>query len=482
MVVGVALVFVRARKLPAKVATPVPVAPVMPPVPVPTALPLPPNAGQVPPLGASVSPRRPVALPVTILPFPEDASAAVPVEAGHPLWGNRDASVTITVFADLECAPSIAMLRELLRLKARAGDDVRLAFRHLPLSQHAEGLRAARALAQIHTTRGEQAFWHALAAIVRHGEPLSAGVLATLLDTAGLGGFPLDAPVARAEAALASDAELGALLFVRDTPTVFVNGKRFSGFVPRPLLDEAVERERRAVTLLLASGVAPSRVYAERARKNLLNLGDDPPPRSCVPSEDAPAFGPSAAAVTVVEFTDLECELCRQGEASLSSALKPYASEVRVVWRNFPLPQHHRARLAAGVALAARSAAGDAAFFSVTRALFAPRVLVDDQSLSDALSRNGLDAAALLSASKAGSYEATLQNDIQLAEKLGVNGAPTYFVNGYKVAGALPPAEFTALLAREVALGRRVRAQGSGSVAELACGVRNPSNAVKDRR
>lgn len=479
MVVGVTAVFVRARKLPAKVATPVPAA-ALPVVPVPSALPMP--TGQAPSAGASALPHRPVALPVAIVPFPDDASAAVPVEAGHPLWGNRDASVTITVFADLECAPSIALLREVLRLKARAGDDVRLAFRHFPLSQHAEGLRAARALAEIHALRGEQAFWHALAAIVRRGEPLAPGVLATVLDTAGLGGFPLDAPVARAEATLASDAELGTLLFVRDTPTLFVNGKRFTGFVPRAVLDEAVERERRAVTLLLASGVAPSRTYTERARKNVLNLGDDPLPRSCVPSEDAPAFGPSAAAVTVVEFTDLECELCRQGEASLASALKPYANDVRVVWRNFPLPQHHRARLAAGVALAARGAAGDAAFFSVTRALFAPRVLVDDQSLTDALSRSGLDAAALLAASKAGSYEATLQNDIQLAEKLGVNGAPTYFVNGYKVAGALPPAEFAALLAREVALGRRVRAQGAGSVAALACGVRNASPAVRGRR
>jgi len=142
-----------------------------------------------------------------------------------------------------------------------------------------------------------------------------------------------------------------------------------------------------------------------------------------------------------------------------------------VVWKNFPLPQHHRARLAAGVALAARSAAGDRAFWSVTRALFEPRALLDDDSITQALKSAGVDAAALLAASKAGGYDASLETDLRLAEKLGVSGAPTYFVNGHKVPGALPPGEFAALLGREVALARRVRGQGGGAVSELACGV-----------
>ncbi len=107
----------------------------------------------------------------------------------------------------------------------------------------------------------------------------------------------------------------------------------------------------------------------------------------------------------------------------------------------------------------------------MTRALLEPRVLLDDDSLAQALTHAGLDAAALLAASKAGSYDATLDGDIQLAEKLGVSGAPTYFVNGHKVPGALPVAELSALLGREIALARRVRAQGAGNVADLACGV-----------
>jgi protein-disulfide isomerase len=474
MVSGVIGVIVYARHLPTPAPTAAPVAVPPPPLPVPALpAPVPSSASSVPaPADSSASPRSLLSLPTPIAPFPDDATAPVPVTSGHPLWGDRNATVTLTLFGDLECPHTVALLREVLRLKARQGDDLRVAFRHRPLSQHDEGSRAARALAEIHVTRGEQAFWHALAAFARHGDALEPGALVTVLNAAGLEGFPLPSPVLRAEAQLKADVELAVALYVRDTPTLFVNGRRLTGFVPRAALEEAVERERRAAELTLASGITPARLYFERTRKNVLNLGDDPPARACVPVGDAPVLGPTGAAVTVVEFTDLECELCRQGEAALASALKTYASDVRVVWKNFPLPQHQRARLAAGVALAARGAAGDRAFWSVTRALFEPRTVLDDASLVQALTRAGLDAGALLAATKAGGYEASLERDLKLAEKLGVSGAPTYFVNGRKVPGALPAAELTALLGREIALARRVRAQGSGNVAELVCGSR----------
>jgi len=482
MVCGVVAVIVFARRLPPPTPPASPV--VMPaPAPPPPVVPPPPlaDSGRATPSDSSEPARPTLTLPAPITPFADDVTAGVPLDAGHPLWGSRTATVTLTLFGDFECPHTVQLLREVLRLKARQGDGLRVAFRHRPLSQHAEGLRAARALAEIHVTRGEQAFWHALSAIARHGEPLEAGVLVTVLSAAGFEDFPLASPVARAEGQLVADAELAVALFVRDTPTLFVNGRRLTGFVPRAALEEVVARERHAAELALASGVAPARLYAERVRKNLLNLGDDPPARACVPVGDAPVLGPAGAAVTLVEFTDLECELCRQGEVALASALKTYGSDVRVAWKNFPLPQHQRARLAAGVALAARAAAGDRAFWSITRALFEPRAVLDDASLAQALTQAGLDAGALLAATKAGSYDAVLERDLKLADKLGVTGAPTYFINGHKVPGALPAAELRALLGRELTLARRVRAQGAGNVADLACGV-GPSGDGDARR
>jgi protein-disulfide isomerase len=411
-------------------------------------------------------------MPVSIAPFPEDAAAPVPVESGHPLWGGRDAFVTATVFADLECPHSVLLVRELLRLKGKVGDRVRLHYRHRPLSQHAEGLAAARALAEIHATRGEQAFWQALASLVRRGEPLELGTLLSLLSEAGFAGFPLASPLARAEGALAEDIGLATRLYVRDTPTLFVNGQRASGEVAPPVLEQLVERERRQAYLALAAGTSPNNVYGERTRKNLLNLGEDPPQRSCVPLEQAPALGPPTALVTIVEFSELECEACRQGELALRAVMKAYPSEVRLVWKHFPLPQHQRARLAAGVALGARKLAGDRAFFAVTRALLDQKSSLDDDALSRAATAAGVDATAVLDEAKKLAYERSIELDVKLAEELGITGAPTYFVNGHRVPGALPEPELRRLVERELTLARRVRTQTKAGVGELACGGR----------
>jgi protein-disulfide isomerase len=485
MVGGIVGVWLYARRLPAAAAPVVVTAPPLPlPVPLPPALATPtPNDSSAPtPSDPHAPERRTLALPVAIPPFADDANAPVPVVGGHPLWGGRDAFVTVTLFADLENQHSIALLRELLPLKAQQGDELRLAFRHLPASDHNEGRLAARALAEIHATRGEQAFWHALAAIVRRGEALAPGMLAEVLADAGLSGFPLPSPNPRAEAALADDVELATLLFVRETPTLFVNGERVTGFVPRPALAEAIEHERRTTYLALANGTPPASAYTERARKNFLNFGADPPVRECVVTDDSPVSGAANAVVTVVEFSDLECELCRQGEVALAAVIKAHPSDVRVVWKNFPLPQHHRARLAAGVALAARRLGGDAAFWAVTRTLLEPRVKLDDDELTRAASRTGLDATKIVAVARGGTYDAEIDRDIKLGESLAVSGAPTYFVNGQRVAGALPEPELRALVERELSLGRRVRSQGAGLVAELACGVRQQPRAVAATR
>jgi protein-disulfide isomerase len=477
MIGGILGVWLYAKRLPVKppptppVFSVGPTPPGSPPFALPAPTPPPSLLAEPPPPVPKPEGKAPLSLPVAIAPFPQDALAPVPVESGHPLWGGRDAFVTATVFADLECPHSVLLVRELLRLKGKLGDRLRLHYRHRPLSQHAEGLAAARALSEIHLTRGEQAFWQALTAIVRRGEALEPGALPALLGPAGFAGFPLASPLARAEGVLVDDAGLSTRLYVRETPTLFVNGQRAAGEVPPPVLEQLVERERRQAFLLLAAGTPPSDVYGARTRKNLLNLGEDPPQRTCLPLDDAPVIGPDAALVTIVEFSELECDACRQGESALRSVTKAHPSEIRLVWKHFPLPQHQRARLAAGVALAARKLGGDRAFFNVTRALFDQKSNLDDEALSRAATAAGVDADAVLREAKKLVHERRIELDVKAADDLGITGAPTYFINGHRVSGALPESELKQLVERELALARRVRAQTHAGVDELACGA-----------
>jgi protein-disulfide isomerase len=471
MIAGGAAVYVYAKRHPltaaARSASAAPAAPpIGPKYTFPT--PAPSETAASPPAPSIPGSELPSA--VVSAPFPEDALAVVPVDANRPLWGARDAPVTLTVFADLECPHSVALLRAVLAEKSKRGDALRLAFRHLPLSQHEAGERAAKALSQIHLVEGTPSFWRVLREIVRRGEPVDQLALDAAISAAGLSAYPISPLPPAVERTLEEDAVLAVRLFVRSTPTVFVNGIRLDGYQPANVLGDTVARELRSAELSLAGGVKKSELYAARSQKNLVNLGDEPAQRYCVPADDSPARGAGKdALVTIVEFSDFECEVCRQGEAALAPVLRAHARELRSVWKNFPLPQHGRARRAANFALEAQRLGGDAAFFTVASVLLARGATPDEAALERAAAAARVEGRALFAAAEGGAHEARIDGDVKLAKALGVTGAPSYFVNGRKIAGVLPQAELAALVREELALARRVRAQGSGSVSELAC-------------
>jgi protein-disulfide isomerase len=203
-------------------------------------------------------------------------------------------------------------------------------------------------------------------------------------------------------------------------------------------------------------------------------VGDDPPERACIPSEGSPARGAKNALVTIVEFTEHACSYCREGNVLVAAAIASRPHEVRSVWKSLPLPQHPRARYAANFALAARRAGGDAAFWAVSEVLFgANDGLADDTIFDRAADATKLDLGALRAAADQSAYDTSVDADRRLAEALGVADAvPSYFVNGRRIAGVVPRAEFLGIVREELELARRVRKNGAGEVAELACGAR----------
>jgi protein-disulfide isomerase len=475
MIGGLSYVYVHAKRFtkPSAAASApavVPVAPGPPKAPVP----VPASPAPAPsPAGTATAELPFIAMP----PFPEDRNALVPVVGNRPLWGPREAPVTVTVFGDLACSHTVSLLRGLLGEKLRRGNDLRLSFRHFPLSQHAEGRRAAETLAAIHAARGDHAFWSVLASLLRSGGALDAGVLENSLAAVAVELTPEELSAPSVKGTLEADRVLGTALYVRETPTVFVNGQRLEGYPSAPPIKEVLDKELKASYLALAAGVGPSVLYRERTAKNLVNLGEDPPARACVKAGAAPSRGPAGALVTVVEFSELECELCRKGAEALRASLGRHPSDVRAVWKHFPLPQHPKARYAASFALEARKLARDAGFFAVIDALLVPGAVVDDPTLTRAATRARLAPEALLGAAAAAAHDTAIDADVAEARALGVTGSPTYFVNGRKVPGALSGPELEAVLREELALARKVRSLGAGAVGDLACGVRNDPDA-----
>ena len=70
-------------------------------------------------------------------------------------------------------------------------------------------------------------------------------------------------------------------------------------------------------------------------------------------SKDAPTKGAQNAKVTIVEWSDFQCPFCSRVEPTVSQILKTYPKDVKVIWKNNPLPFHKDAGPAATLALLA---------------------------------------------------------------------------------------------------------------------------------
>jgi protein-disulfide isomerase len=377
----------------------------------------------------------------------EEASAAIPVTPARAISGTSSADVTVSLFGDLTCSHTLRTLRGFARLRERHGARVRFVFYHRPLGDDSAPRRLARAVALATVRDGPAAGWAALEASAAGAEPANAA--ATALEQG------------RVEALLADDERLAAVLDVRGTPTLFVNGARSVGEPEEGVLESAIQREQRAVGWLRAQGVPPERVYVQRVRKNLIEVEGGAPDRACVPRGDAPELGPDDALVTLVEFSGFECPGCRELAAAIGKVVGRHPKEVRRVFRGLAPQKPSRARRVAAFALSAQSALGDRAFWALYRELRAAPAGLDDSGLLAVARRAGLDGERLLALAADETNERRLNRDLELAGTLNVASVPALFVNGRLLPGALSTEGLEAVVSEELAMARRIARAGT---------------------
>ena len=147
-----------------------------------------------------------------------------------------------------------------------------------------------------------------------------------------------------------------------------------------------------------------------------------------IPLGNSPFQGPEKAALTIVEFSDLQCPYCAQTAPTLDSLARAYPKDVKVVFKHFPLSFHPQARAAAAAAMAA----GKQGKFFEFRYQVAPsfRNLSDSTYLAVA-KQIGLDLERFKKdMALTPEVNQTLEADMELGRKIGVEGTPTIFVNG----------------------------------------------------
>jgi protein-disulfide isomerase len=392
--------------------------------------------------------------------FAEEARAALPVTGNEPIWGTRNAPLSWLLFGDLECPPTRHAWRALEAAKVTFGDDLRIVFHHRPLPEHAYAQTAARVLAGLARKRGSAAFFSVLHKIAQDDAALTDERLSALLAAVGYGNESVPELTTLGGPTVDADLQLAGQFGLRATPLSFLNGLRVEGERTPDELERLLLDERRTVTWALATGTPAKDLYATRTSSNLIGLGEQDSARVCAPVLDSPTRGPADALVTLVEFSDFECPYCKQVEPTLRTLLSRYPRTLRVVWKDYPLPQHKRARLLANFAADAFSRGASAGFWAVHDGLFARGGDLDDGALGELAGKAGLDSALLLVAAHAGAHDAAIHRDLALGEQLGVTGTPTFFANGRRIQGALGLEQFDALIRSELASAEHIVARG----------------------
>ncbi len=141
----------------------------------------------------------------------------------------------------------------------------------------------------------------------------------------------------------------------------------------------------------------------------------------------SPFRGPAKAPVTIVLFTDYQCPYCSKISPILEQVLKKNPDTVKIVLKNLPLAMHQFADPAARAALAAGE---QGKYWEFHDALFALPAL-NDQAIDDIAVKLGLKMDQFKSDMASPKIRQKVDQDIMDAQKAGVTGTPSIFINGH---------------------------------------------------
>jgi protein-disulfide isomerase len=138
--------------------------------------------------------------------------------------------------------------------------------------------------------------------------------------------------------------------------------------------------------------------------------------------------GPIDAPLSLLEYGDYQCPYCGEAHPIVKAVQKRLGDKLCFAFRNFPLVHAHP--YAEHAAEAAEAAATQGKFWPMHDLLFENQDALDDGSLAEYAGSLGLDARRFMAEVLAGANAARIRDDLKSGARGGVNGTPTFFVNG----------------------------------------------------
>ncbi len=183
-----------------------------------------------------------------------------------------------------------------------------------------------------------------------------------------------------------------------------------------------------------------------------------PPPPAAPPEAllqrlvrpDSHALGNPQAPVTVVEFADFQCTPCGIAEPAVRKIRAHYESQIRFVFRHFPLADIHPQSQEA--AEASECAAEQGKFWEAAEKLYQGQADLREPALKRYAAELGLDTKRFAQCLESKTTVARIRRDFEDARALGLRATPTFFIGHRIVEGSLEYGPFAQLVEQELAL------------------------------
>jgi protein-disulfide isomerase len=171
-----------------------------------------------------------------------------------------------------------------------------------------------------------------------------------------------------------------------------------------------------------------------------------------------PYRGAEQPLVTIVEYSDFQCPFCSRLATTMDQLLEEYPEDVRLVFKQYPLPMHKDAEPAARAALAAHE---QGKFWPMHDLLFQNQRALEGPQLVEYAKQLQLDLDAFTKRLDAEEIKQRVKADLEEGQRVKVRGTPSFYVNGKFQSGAKKLEDLKAIVDEERKLALELMEAGS---------------------
>lgn len=165
-----------------------------------------------------------------------------------------------------------------------------------------------------------------------------------------------------------------------------------------------------------------------------------------VVTKDDPSLGTSSATLTVVEFGDFQCPYSQEVNSAVRRLADKYSTQVRFIYRDFPLSDIHPNAEKAAEAADCVNAEAPSQYWAYHDKLFANQSDLSEDALVQDAAQLGLNTKTFQACLDAGTFADEVAADQKAGAAAGVYGTPSFFFNGHRIDGAIPEETFDKII------------------------------------